>query len=122
MDDLTHVWRLCVHAVHLVDNYEELSVDFLGRRALDREGSFTLEFSGRWLSYQLQHDGGFVFVRLREMDAAEEWQTVLNLPDTAGRWSVIHDLIAGLEKYGVNSLKRPIQIGETWDDDCTVIS
>jgi hypothetical protein len=120
--DLTAVWRVVRCAVHLEDNFH-LSVDFCGRRSLDRENSWTLEMSGRFLGYQIQHDNTALFLKLREMDGLEEWQPVLRLLDTVKSWETIYEVIAGLEKHEVKSLARPIRIGEVWDaGDCIVIS
>lgn len=109
-------------SVHLQDNFD-LEVDFLGRRGLDRENSFTLEMSGRHLAYHIQHDNGFVFVMLREMDSVGEWKCVLSVADTPKSWETIYKLIADLETHEVKSLEKPIQIGNSFDGpDCTVIS
>ena len=113
--DLTAVWRVVRFGVHLEDNYD-LEVDFLGRRGLDRENSWTLELSGKHLGYQIQYDNTAVFLRLREMDGAEEWLPVLSLLETTESWETLYDLVAKLERHEVKSLKKPIIVGEIGPD------
>jgi hypothetical protein len=109
-------------SVHLEDNFH-VTVDFCGRRSLDPENSWTLELSGKHLAYQLQIDNTALFLKLREMDAGEQWDCVLTLLDSSKSWRTIYNLVAKLEKNEVCSLARPIQIGEVWDaGDCIVIS
>ena len=109
--DLTAVSRVVRFGVHLEDNYD-LEVDFLGRRGLDRENSWTLELSGRHLAYQIQVDNTALFLKLMEMDCPSNvWLPVLSLLDTAANWEVIHDLVAKLEKYQIKSLRKPIIVG-----------
>ena len=104
------MWRVVRCGVHLEDNYD-LEVDFLGRRALDRENSWTLELSGKHLGYQIQYDNTALFLKLMEMDGGEEWDCVLDLLDTVKSWETIYDLVAKLEQHEVKSLQRPIEIG-----------
>ncbi len=78
---------------------------------MDREDSWTLEFSGKHLGYQIQHDNTALFLRLREMDGGEEWDCVLSLLDTVKSWETIYDLVSKLEQHEVKSLQRPIEIG-----------
>ena len=95
----------------------------VGRRALDRQNSFVVELSGRFLGYQIQTDNSGLFLRLREMDAADEWLPVLSLLDTSKSWRVVYSLVAKLEKHEIKSLAKPVQIGEVFDGpDCIVIS
>jgi hypothetical protein len=44
----------------------------IGRKALDREGSFTLEMSGKHLCYFIKLDGTLVFLSAQLMDAGDE--------------------------------------------------
>jgi hypothetical protein len=101
--DLTAVWRVVPAGVHLEDEFD-LLVEFLGRRGLDRENSWTLEMSGKWLGYQIQYDNTAVFLRLREMDGSEDWQPILSVLDTPKSWAVIYDVIPTLEQQQLAGL------------------
>jgi hypothetical protein len=88
----------------------------IGRQALARKDSCTLEICGAHLFYTVVIDGGFVFVLAQAMDApAGSLESLLSVGDTPEGWRTICKLIAALERHPVKSLERPIEAGEGRD-------
>ncbi len=74
-----------------------------------------LEMSGRFLSYLIYIDGGFIFVSTpQDMDSGEEpQQPLFSIGDTAEGWDTTCRFLMALERSGLTSLKeRPIEIRE----------
>ena len=71
--------------------------------------------SGRFLSYQIILDGGWIFVStFQSMDLGEEPQVPLfSIGDTKESWPIVCQFVQALERSGLASLKeRPIEIGD----------
>lgn len=93
---------------------ESLSI---GRGGLDRYECM-LEMSGRFLSYEIYIDGGFIFVSTPQaMDLGEEREPLFSIPDTKEKWPIVCRFVQSLERSRITSLKeRPIEIGEGGKD------
>jgi hypothetical protein len=102
---------------------DTLGMDVLniGRSALDRKDSCTLEACGRHLSYVILLDGGWVFLSATPLDSLSEPESLLSVADGEG-WPTICKLVKALERSGITSLQRPIEIGEGGNPDSWIIA
>jgi hypothetical protein len=112
-----------VRAAVWLENRAGLETLSIGRGALDRKDSCTLELSGRQLSYCVYMDGGFVFLSAQSLDSCDPLERLLGVGDGPEGWKTICRLIAVLERSGISSLTpKPIQLGQPPGPDCWVIA
>ena len=112
-----------VRAAVWLENRGGLETLNIGRGALDRKDSCTLELSGRHLFYSILLDGGFVFLSAQPMDLGDSLERLLAVGDGPEGWKTLCHLIVALERSGITSLTpKPIQLGEPPGPDCWVIS
>jgi hypothetical protein len=99
-----------------------LEVLNIGRGALDRQETCTLDLFGRHLFYSVLLDGGFVFLSAQPMDCGDSLERLVAVGDgPEGRKTLCH-LIVAFERSGIPSLTpKPIQLGEPGSSDCFVI-
>ena len=92
---------------------DQLGVEILGigRGALDRRDSCTLEASGKHLTYAIVLDGSFVFLRVQLLDVCDPAEELLSVGDCEAGWKTICRLVGGLERNRITSLQRPIEVG-----------
>ena len=83
----------------------------IGRGALDRKDSCTLQASGRHLAYWVVLDGTFVFLSAQVLDACDPSEQLMSIGDTKEGWETIGKVIGALERHNIKSLKRPIEAG-----------
>lgn len=88
-----------------------LSIEGIGRGALDRQDSCRLEACGKYLAYDIFLDGGFLFLSASLMDEANPPEALLSVGDTKDGWQLICRIVRALERNGVRSLQRPIEAG-----------
>jgi hypothetical protein len=103
------------HAAVWFDDVLGMEILSIGRGGFDPGESRTLRVCGRFLSYQIYLDGGFIFVSSpQSMDLGEEAQTPLfSIGDTKEAWPIVCRFVQALERSGITSLKeKPIEIGE----------
>jgi hypothetical protein len=94
----------------------------IGREALDRRDSCTLQTCGKHLFFLILLDGGFVSLNVTPMDQVEERQRLLTVGDTKEGWSTICQLVAACERNQIRDVKqRPLEIGESGNRDSWVI-
>jgi hypothetical protein len=84
---------------------------FIGRAALDRKESCTLEAGSRWLLYTVTVNGGWVTLKLALMDQAQLPECVLIARDGDEGWRRVSSIIRCLEREEVKSLEKPIVLG-----------
>ena len=101
-----------VRAAVWLDDQLGLEILFIGRHALDREDSSTLEASGKHLSYWIILDGGFLFLHAQCLDAIADSELLFSIGDTKEGWHTICKVVQALERNEVRSLERPIVAGE----------
>jgi hypothetical protein len=91
----------------------DLEVLSMGRGALDREDTTTLEMCGRHLLYVLRLDGGWCFLYACPLDTASDPELLFSIGDANWEgWKQICRLIEGLEHNEIRSLQpRPLEIG-----------
>jgi hypothetical protein len=111
-----------VRAAVWLENRAGLETLNIGRGALDRKDSCTLELSGRHLFYSVLLDGGFVFLSAQPMDCGDSLEKLVAVGDGPTGWQTICHLIVALERSGITCLTpKPIQLGEPGSPDCFVI-
>ena len=111
-----------VRAAVWLENRAGLETLNIGRGALDRKDSCTLELSGRHLFYSVLLDGGFVFLSAQLMDGGDSLQKFLAVGDGPSGWETICHLIIAFERSGLKSFsQRPIELGKPGSPDCFVI-
>jgi hypothetical protein len=98
-----------------------LELILIGRSADDMTNDCVLELTGRWLSYKIELHGTWVWLSVCLMDFGERWEKLFNVGDTTAGWTTMKSFVFALERSGIKSLQRPIQIGEVGDPDCWVI-
>lgn len=91
----------------------QLGIEILGigRGALDRVDSCTLECSGKHLTYFVVLDGGFIFLRVQVLDSCDPLDQLFSIGDTREGFETICKVIRALERNNVKSLQRPIEAG-----------
>jgi hypothetical protein len=82
-----------------------MAVDFIGRRGFDRKGTFTLEASGKYLSYRLKLDGSYLFLTGCLLDEAS-WRELLVIGDTSQGRAMMRGVIIALENSKVRDLSK----------------
>jgi hypothetical protein len=98
-------------AVYLEDTLG-IELVSIGRAGLDRKDTCCLECAGRNLFYWVRIDGGFVFLSAVALDdPMSKPEPLLSIGDTADGWKQISRLTAALERSGIKSLDRPIEVG-----------
>jgi hypothetical protein len=111
-----------VRAAVWLENRAGLETLNIGRGALDRKDSCTLELSGRHLFYSVLLDGGFVFLSVQPMDCGDSLERLVGVGDGSDGWKTICRLVAALERSGLKSLTpKPIQLGTPGLPDSWVI-
>jgi hypothetical protein len=95
----------------------------IGREALQRRDSCTLQTCGRYLFYSITIDGGFVFLDVSPMDRAiGASERLLTIGDTKQGWFDLCRLVQALERNQIRDVKvRPLEIGESGNRDSWVI-
>ena len=93
----------------------------LGRSATDDADS-ALEIAGRWLLYRIALHGPEVRLAASLMDGIAPPETLLRSPDSDPGWDTVRRLAASLERNAIQSLQRPIEVGEPPDPDAWVIA
>ena len=93
------------------DDHLGCEVLSIGRAGLAPKDSCTLLVTGKWLSYEVEIDGGFVFLRVAEMDKAEPPEQLLSISDTSEGWREVFLIIRAFEREEVKSLEKPIELG-----------
>ena len=110
MSGYTGVSAMLKCAVWLADELG-VSIESIGRGALDRKDSRTLEACGKYLAYTVVLDGRFLFLRVALMDEDNSPEELLSVGDTKAGWKTMCQVIRALERNGVRSLERPIAAG-----------
>jgi hypothetical protein len=110
------------------------NVDTLRQAASDLERHFpsdgqrdasecVLEIAGRWLLYRVAlKNSEQVELSVAILDRAESPESLLHVRDDASGWQMILNLVEGLERYEVRSLRRPITVGVPGSAACWVIA
>ena len=120
-DDSSGWAAMARHAIWL-ERVAGVSVESIGRAALDRKDSFTLEASGRHLAYRLKTDGGWIFVSACPMNTGDS-EFLVSMADGKAGWNACSRLILALERSGITKLQpRPLELGEPGSKDCWVIA
>jgi hypothetical protein len=86
---------------------------YIGRRALDREDTWTLELAGHLL-YVIRLDGGWVFLYAGSMDKGDDPEFLFSVGDANWEgWKQIARTMMALERSGITTLeRRPLELGE----------
>ena len=93
------------------------------RGGLDRKDMYSLQASGRHLSYTLKTDGGWIFLSVQPMDTGDPPEILLITVDGPLGWQTSCNLVRALERSGISKLQpRPLELGEPGSKDCWVIS
>jgi hypothetical protein len=95
---------------------------FSGRGGLDPRCSWSLHLCGRSLFYAIVLDGGWIFVSAQPMDGGDPMEKLITVGDTTKGWQSVASLIRTLERSGLQSLTRPIEIGTPGHPDSWVIA
>jgi hypothetical protein len=66
-----------VETATLLEEECGMSIDFLGRYPFDRAATLTLEATGRYLSYKLKADGGWLFLRCCPLDLGQSVEVLV---------------------------------------------
>ncbi len=88
------------------------------------DGCFA-QICGAHLLYDLRVHSEQVFTGVSLLDSAAEPQTLLRSPDSEQGWELTFRFISSLELYKVQSLERPIQVGDPvvhLPETCWIIS
>jgi hypothetical protein len=94
----------------------------IGRGALDRKDSCTLQMFGMNLFYVIVLDGGFVSVSAKPMDCGDCLEKIVTVGDGPNGWATVCRLICAPERSGITSLTpKPIELGTPGAPDCFVI-
>jgi hypothetical protein len=83
-----------------------LDIEFFGREAFDVRDSCKLVMAGRWLLFELQIDGGWLFLRAQNMDAGDMLKLLATLPDGPKGWQVVRQLIGYLEEQEIKDVSH----------------
>ena len=88
-----------------------LEVLAIGRGALDRKDSCTLEASGQHLLYVIVIDGGWISLKVALLDRVMEPELIVSAGDGPEGWRQLSSLIRMFERDGIKSLEKPIELG-----------
>jgi hypothetical protein len=94
-----------VETAALLEAECQMSVDFISRHLADRRGTFTLEASGKYLSYKLMSDGGWLFLRSCPLDRGQ-WTEVFVVGDTLQGRQTTRAALVALESAGLRDLNK----------------
>jgi hypothetical protein len=116
-------WVAAGRAAEWLERVAGVSIEFVGRRGLDRRNSYRLEASGKYLSYTLRLDGGWLFFSVCPMDGGAAPECLFSIGDGKEGWAVCCRLIQALERAETRKLEpRPIRIGQSGCPDSWVIA
>ncbi|MGA7880872.1 MAG: hypothetical protein WBL40_17015 [Terrimicrobiaceae bacterium] len=88
---------------------ETLSIGQVGNSLA---GAFELQTAGTFLCYVVAIRGAEVHVGASLMDSISEPEHLLRTADNETGWRLVFNFISSLEKYEVQSLERPILVGD----------
>jgi hypothetical protein len=77
----------------------------------DSPGDYVWVAAAAHLCCSVAIHGGEVRTAASLVDSISQPQTLLRAPDTEQGWELVFRFISSLEKYEVQSLERPIQVG-----------
>ena len=70
-----------------------------------------MKVCGKWLAFRIALRGGWVWLSACPMDSASEPELLLNVGDGEAGWKTVCRLVLALERSGISSLERPIELG-----------
>ncbi len=100
-----------VYAAAWLSTRHNLEVLSFGRSGNAPPQSCKLEMVGRFLSYEIVLDGGFVFISAQLCDRGNPPELLVTFPDGPQGWQDTCALISALERNNIQSLQRPIGAG-----------
>jgi hypothetical protein len=107
----------------LEHEFENLIVVSIGCPAEGAEGEYEMQIYGAQLAFRINLRAAGLTLGAALMDSAEAgWDLLLRTTDDGPGWNTARRLAASLERNGVKSLQRPIQVGEVGDPDAWVIA
>jgi hypothetical protein len=77
--------------------------------------------SGKWLAYHVTLDNGWLFLKVQLMDRGDPPELILTVADNAENWRAVYKIIRKLEEHEIQSLQKPIELGEPGSPDSWAI-
>jgi hypothetical protein len=100
-------WSAMAKVACWLEDVAGITVEFIGRNALDRYSTRTLRASGKHLAFEVLIDGGWLWISACPMDSGSQ-ERLMTVGDGPSGWRACCKLLLALERAEVSSLSRPI--------------
>ncbi len=80
-------------------------------RSAEEKADCVLEVCGKWLSFRIALQGGWIWLFAQPLDVCQDWDLLVNVGDGEDGWKTICSLLRALVRHEIKSLQRPIEAG-----------
>ena len=101
----------CAAALELDAENVGRCVETLSIGSAEDGSGYALQIAGRHLCYMVTLCGDQVRVSAGLLDSTAAPEFLLTVKDCEAEWETVFHFVSSLEKYEVQSLERPIQVG-----------